>query len=630
MAPASIARKASVASLAFVVLFMATARRDYVHAQEPSTGTPTSTETATETPTPTIPPASDTPSATASLEETPTPTETPSATPSPTDSPAPPPPPSLPYPPQSLLINEIAWAGTLASASDEWIELHNPGPQPIALQGWTLSVTNGFTVALSGAIAPYSYFLLERTDDSTINDLPADQTYTGSLNNNGEALHLTDPTGALVDTANAAGGAWPAGDTTTRASMERRGGEDVPGNWATYNGLGGRGLDAKGNPIQGTPRSLNSIFVPTPTPTPTRTPSSPRVVLINEVAWAGTKASSSDEWIELHNPGSEPVDLAGWRLTDRGDLNLALVGTLAPYGYFLLERTDDGTVADIRADQIYTGGLSNSGETLWLIDAAGWTIDTANADGGGWPAGRESSWKSMERRGGEDLPGNWGTFTGFWGCGHDVEGNVIRGTPRQANSLLFPTPIPTFIPGRITINEVLIRPHYDWEGTGGVNTGDEFIELYNRGPKAVNLHNWTLDDDPAGGSKLYGIPNVTVEAGGFVVFFRTQTRITLNDNGDIVRLSAPDGLIIDEITYLKVKAYNLSYGRLPDGTHHMAYGLWPTPRKANLLFLEPTPGPSWWKWACPAGGRPEALLPRLARHTFLVPRLRGLGLLICQ
>jgi hypothetical protein len=207
---------------------------------------------------------------------------------------------------------------------------------------------------------------------------------------------------------------------------------------------------------------------------------------------------------------------------------------------------------------------------------------------------------------------------------------VIRGTPRQANSLLFPTPEPTFIPGLVTINEVLIRPHYDWEGTGGVNTGDEFIELFNRGPEAVNLHNWTLDDDPAGGSKPYGIPNVTVEAGGFVVFFRTQTHIALNDSGDTVRLCAPDGSIIDEITYLKVKAYNLSYGRLPDGTHHMAYGLWPTPRRANLLFLEPTPEPSWWKWACPSGGMPQALLPRLARYTFLVPRLRSLGLLICQ
>ena len=34
-------------------------------------------------------------------------------------------------------------------------------------------------------------------------------------------------------------------------------------------------------------------------------------VLINEIAWAGTSASSSDEWIELYNPGQESINLSG-------------------------------------------------------------------------------------------------------------------------------------------------------------------------------------------------------------------------------------------------------------------------------------------------------------------------------
>jgi hypothetical protein len=46
-------------------------------------------------------------------------------------------------------------------------------------------------------------------------------------------------------------------------------------------------------------------------------------------------ASASDEWIELHNPGPQVVDLAGWRLTDGGD-PVSLVGSVAPFGYFLL------------------------------------------------------------------------------------------------------------------------------------------------------------------------------------------------------------------------------------------------------------------------------------------------------
>jgi len=40
------------------------------------------------------------------------------------------------------------------------------------------------------------------------------------------------------------------------------------------------------------------------------------------------------------------------------------MGFITAHGFYLLERTDDTTVSDIGADQIYTGGLNNNGETL--------------------------------------------------------------------------------------------------------------------------------------------------------------------------------------------------------------------------------------------------------------------------
>ena len=153
---------------------------------------------------------------------------------------------------------------------------------------------------------------------------------------------------------------------------------------------------------------------------------------------------------------------------------MALSGTIAAGRYFLLERTADSTVVDVAADQVYSGGLSNSGEALTLMDPTGTEIDAANGDGGAWPAGNASTHASMERAAG----GGWLSFTGFYGVGRDADGNPIQGTPRALNSVLFPPPSPTWIPGRVVINEVLIRPHYDWEGAGGVTTADEFIELY--------------------------------------------------------------------------------------------------------------------------------------------------------
>ena len=572
------------------------------------------------------PPAetSHTPSSTA-VQESPTPT--PSRTMGPTSSPVP--------DSAVVLINEVAWAGTLASANDEWIELYNPGSEAVDLTGWRLTDKGDLTIPLLGIIRPHTFFLLERTDDSSVADITADKIYTGNLSNAGESLWLTDSDDVLIDSANASGGAWPAGNSPTRASMERRGGADISSSWGTFSGVGGAGHDAAGNPIFGTPRNVNSPPIMTPTPTPTPTPLAttsqppPQAVMINEVAWSGTKASSSDEWIELHNPGAEPIELSGWFLSDGGDIHVSLVGPLAPGGFFLLERTDDTTISDIHADQIYTGSLSNAGEVLELRAPGGALVDTANGDGGGWPAGIEAGRGSMERRGG-DARSSWATFTGYHSRGLDAEGSFIRGTPRSTNSLFFPTPEPTFIPGRVVINEVLMRPHYDWQGTGGVTTADEFIELYNIGPGDVNLRGWTLDDIGQGGSKPYTFDDKVLPAGGYLTMFRSRTHLALNDDGDNVRLSAPGGRLIDKVVYLKVTAYNLSYGHLPDGSRHFLYGLWPTPNAANILFVEPEPilllrVPG----VCPDGGYPQALLPRLARRPAQVRYLAALGLVRC-
>jgi hypothetical protein len=59
-------------------------------------------------------------------------------------------PPALPAEPGDVVINEIAWAGTLASANDEWIELYNTTTGKADITGWTLSAADGSpAIALS-------------------------------------------------------------------------------------------------------------------------------------------------------------------------------------------------------------------------------------------------------------------------------------------------------------------------------------------------------------------------------------------------------------------------------------------------------------------------------------------------
>ncbi len=170
----------------------------------------------------------------------------------------------------------------------------------------------------------------------------------------------------------------------------------------------------------------------------------PLDVVINEVAWMGTLFDANDEWIELYNNTSATVSLAGWHLVDDDTMNIALTGSIPPYGYYLLERTDDTTIPDIAADwwgSFGTGGLANAGEVLTLTDSLGGVVDTANVENGGsWPAGDNALKRSMERVDSlsPDADANWGSNTTWIRNGHDNGGSALNGTPKARNSLSWP------------------------------------------------------------------------------------------------------------------------------------------------------------------------------------------------
>ncbi len=229
--------------------------------------------------------------------------------------------------PLDVVINEVAWSGTLANTNAEWIELKNNSAITVDLSGWRLSAGDGSpNISLSGAITPGGFFLLERTADTTVNDVPADQIYTGSLVDGGESLTLTDEISSVVDTANGDGGAWPAGTgAPNRYSMERIDAltPDIDLNWATNDGLTRNGLDAGGNPINGTPRQPNSArpYVPTP----------PGSVLISAVHAEAYVTGQLDEGFRLTNVSTQAITLTNWIATDgAGEGTVNLTGTLLP------------------------------------------------------------------------------------------------------------------------------------------------------------------------------------------------------------------------------------------------------------------------------------------------------------
>ncbi|HRY30606.1 MAG TPA: fibronectin type III domain-containing protein, partial [Elusimicrobiota bacterium] len=164
-----------------------------------------------------------------------------------------------------VVINEIAWGGTAAGSSDEWVELYNSGSGSVDLAGCSL-VIQATTIPLSGVLGAGQYYLLERTDDSTVSDIAADWfgSFGGSgIPNTGGALtlYISSTNGIVADSVSFAG-SWPAGSATPNYYTMERVSATVSGsqssNWASNNGVTRNGLDAGSNPLNGTPKALNS------------------------------------------------------------------------------------------------------------------------------------------------------------------------------------------------------------------------------------------------------------------------------------------------------------------------------------------------------------------------------------
>jgi hypothetical protein len=129
-----------------------------------------------------------------------------------------------------------------------------------------------------------------------------------------------------------------------------------------------------------------TVILPTPTPSPTATPSPvpASAVVINEVFYdpPAPGGDPDDEWVELYNTTEHTINLEGWMLADHiGEDRLPAVAL--PAGGFVVVAASDSFRALYPS---YNGllvtlggpignGLANTGDSLWLLDDQGRTID---------------------------------------------------------------------------------------------------------------------------------------------------------------------------------------------------------------------------------------------------------------
>jgi len=85
---------------------------------------------------------------------------------------------------------------------------------------------------------------------------------------------------------------------------------------------------------------------------------------------------------------------------------------------------------------------------------------------------------------------------------------------------------------------------------------NEWIELYNNFNEKIDLIGWQLDDEDGGSKPFVFKESFILEPNSFVIIPRSDSKITLNNNQDQVRLLTPLGDIWQKVEYQKIKENN--------------------------------------------------------------------------
>ncbi|NHZ72646.1 MAG: DUF11 domain-containing protein, partial [Aquificales bacterium] len=341
--------------------------------------------------------------------------------------------------------------------------------------------------------------LLERTNNDTISNIPADQIYTGSLSNSGEQLYLRDDSGQIIDSANGNGGGWPAGSGSPNYySMERtsRIAADEDANWENNDSVTRNGLDANGDPINGTPKSDNSGWVVL----------NVADLVVNKNTLAQIEPNSTLIYeISVHN-----------------------VGNLTATAVILTDTLPD--------------------DVVYVIDDSGYSLSQPDAHTLVWQVGQIEASDSLQF--------NITTTVDVAASG-SLE-NVITATTTTTETNLsnnWDTAVTTVDNGAETA--VLLDAVLP-DGWTGSNHADEAVSLRNVGDRAVNLDGWQVNGKalPLNMTLLPGeIAWLTKDATAFTQQFGfapdgvlASWPLLTNDGGEVL-LSNNLGQVVDVLVY---------------------------------------------------------------------------------
>ncbi len=215
-------------------------------------------------------------------------------------------------------------------------------------------------------------------------------------------------------------------------------------------------------------------------------------IVINEIMYNSPDAGQdSTEYIELFNNSGAAVDISGWSFT-QGVTHTFDTGTSIGANAYLLVAGDAQAMMDsygVTATQWESGGLSNGGEDIELVDASGSVIDLVDYDDGlPWPAGADGNGASLELCSPDkdnNNAANW--FDATNPTGTIFEGVEVLATPGAPNTATCPAADATvevssnmFTPANITI---FVGETVEWNNVGGNHNVNGTLATYPNNPE---------------------------------------------------------------------------------------------------------------------------------------------------
>lgn len=122
--------------------------------------------------------------------------------------------------------------------------------------------------------------------------------------------------------------------------------------------------------------------------------------VINEIFYHAPNDLEDLEWVEIHNPQDQTVDISGWRFSKGIDFTFPAGSRLEARGFLVLAHDRDlfAEYYSFAPAGQFKGSLKNAGETLELNDASGRQVDRVEyKDQSPWPQAPDGQGSSLER-----------------------------------------------------------------------------------------------------------------------------------------------------------------------------------------------------------------------------------------